>query len=85
MGDCCAPLQGGRYATPRSAALVEALLAAGAAGAGQRSWGPAVFGLVPSQESADALRQRLAGLVVGRGGHLFTAAADNTGAAIEAV
>jgi len=44
-----------------------------------------VFGLVPSQESADALRQRFAGLAVGRGVQLFTAAADNTGAAIEAV
>ncbi len=85
VGDCFAPVQGGRYATPRRAALVEALLAAGAAGAGQSSWGPAVFGLTPSQESADALCHRLGGLAAGQDVQLFTAAADNTGAAIEII
>ena len=45
VGEMFRPVQGERFAHPQVAALVEALLAAGAAGAGQSSWGPAVFGL----------------------------------------
>ena len=47
-------VQGGRF-HPRAGALVEALLRHGAAGAGQSSWGPAVYGIVGSEASGRAL------------------------------
>jgi beta-ribofuranosylaminobenzene 5'-phosphate synthase len=45
VGEAFAPIQGGVF-HPQAAALVDALLAGGAAGAGQSSWGPAVYGVV---------------------------------------
>jgi beta-ribofuranosylaminobenzene 5'-phosphate synthase len=45
VGEAFAPVQGGVF-HPQAAALVDALLAGGAAGAGQTSWGPAVYGIV---------------------------------------
>jgi len=56
VGECFSPVQGGHFANDRSAQLIERLLEWGAAGAGQSSWGPTVYGLV-----ADAAQgQRLA-------------------------
>jgi beta-RFAP synthase len=78
VGEMFRPVQGERFAHPEVAALVAALLAEGAAGAGQSSWGPAVFGLFPgaaeAQRAADRLRARLAGAP------LFVTAFDNRGA-----
>ena len=45
VGESFASVQGGVF-HPRAGALVEALLRLGAAGAGQSSWGPAVYGIV---------------------------------------
>jgi beta-RFAP synthase len=65
VGELFRPVQGDRFAHPQVAALVEALLAAGASGAGQSSWGPAVFGLfageAEAQSAAERLRPHLAG------------------------
>lgn len=55
-GSCFATVQGGTYATPRVAALVEALQRAGGLGAAQSSWGPTVAGVCVSDESAAAVR-----------------------------
>jgi beta-RFAP synthase len=52
VGEMFASVQGGRYAHPRVAELVEALLDAGAAGAGQSSWGPATYGLFADEAAA---------------------------------
>jgi beta-ribofuranosylaminobenzene 5'-phosphate synthase len=49
VGDAFAPVQGGTF-HPQAAPLVDALLRLGAAGAGQSSWGPAVYGLVGSEQ-----------------------------------
>jgi len=57
------------------AALVEDVLREGAAGAGQSSWGPAVFGFFPGEEIA----QRAASNLEGRG-PLFVTAFNNSGA-----
>ena len=57
VGDSFATVQGGRF-HPRAAALVEALLDAGAAGAGQSSWGPAVYGIVGSEAAGRELAGR---------------------------
>ena len=64
VGDSFAPVQGGTF-HPQAAPLVDALLRLGAAGAGQSSWGPAVYGVVGSEQQGhevvrglDARRRR---------------------------
>jgi beta-RFAP synthase len=63
-GECYAPYQSGPYASPRLAALVEEVRAAGVRGVGQSSWGPTLFALLPDQHSAErfiaAFRERWA-------------------------
>jgi len=51
--------QGGTYATPEVASLVAFLRSHGVPGAGQSSWGPAVFGIVESDVEASLLLSRL--------------------------
>jgi beta-ribofuranosylaminobenzene 5'-phosphate synthase len=69
-------VQGGVYAGNDTSAVIEALLSAGARGAGQSSWGPAVYGLVHERDVAgmevavrDSLEQSgvAAQVVVSRG------------------
>jgi beta-ribofuranosylaminobenzene 5'-phosphate synthase len=55
VGDCFAVVQGGRYSNPLSEKLIEFLLKSGAVGAGQSSWGPAVYGLIEGQAFARKL------------------------------
>ena len=57
VGDSFAPVQGGTF-HPQAAPLVDALLRLGAAGAGQSSWGPAVYGLVGSEQQGRGGRAR---------------------------
>lgn len=59
VGDSFAPVQGGRYANPVSARLIDHLLEQGALAAGQSSWGPTVYGLVQGEEAALALEDSL--------------------------
>jgi beta-ribofuranosylaminobenzene 5'-phosphate synthase len=58
VGEAFAPVQGGTF-HPRAGPLVEALLREGAAGAGQSSWGPAVYGIVGSEAQGHELVARL--------------------------
>ena len=58
VGDEFASMQGGRF-HPRAGALVEALLSSGAAGAGQSSWGPAVYGVVGSEAAGRDVARRM--------------------------
>jgi beta-RFAP synthase len=58
VGDAFAPVQGGTF-HPRAGGLVEALLRHGAPGAGQSSWGPAVYGIVASDADGRELMARL--------------------------
>src|SRR3954471_8694162 len=58
VGEAFAPVQGGPF-RPRSGALVETLLRHGAAGAGQSSWGPAVYGIAGGDEQARELAAAL--------------------------
>jgi beta-ribofuranosylaminobenzene 5'-phosphate synthase len=81
VGDAFAAVQGGRF-HPRAGALVEALLREGAAGAGQSSWGPAVYGIVGDEASGRALAQRMAG-VVGEDASVELVTFDNRGALVE--
>jgi beta-ribofuranosylaminobenzene 5'-phosphate synthase len=57
VGDCFASVQGGRFANPVSEKVVDFLLDRGAAGIGQSSWGPTVYGLVKGKEKARQLAQ----------------------------
>ena len=81
VGDAFAAEQGGRF-HPRSGPLVEALLRCGAAGAGQSSWGPAVYGVVGSEAAG---RELVRGMekVVGGDGSVEQVVFDNHGARVE--
>jgi beta-ribofuranosylaminobenzene 5'-phosphate synthase len=81
VGDAFAPVQGGTF-HPDAAPLVEALLALGAAGAGQSSWGPAVYGIVGSEGQGQALAGRLEA-ELGPGGRAEVVRFDNRGARVE--
>jgi beta-RFAP synthase len=60
VGDSFASVQGGRF-HPRAGTLVEDLLRGGAAGAGQSSWGPAVYGVVGSEAAGQELARQMEG------------------------
>jgi beta-RFAP synthase len=81
VGDAFAPVQGGRF-HPQAASLVEALLSGGAAGAGQSSWGPAVYGVVGGETAGRELARRMED-VLGGAGSVEVVAADNHGARVE--
>jgi beta-RFAP synthase len=55
VGDYFAPAQGGRFASPRVAAVLDWLHAEGHAGIGQSSWGPTGFVLVAGADEARTL------------------------------
>jgi beta-ribofuranosylaminobenzene 5'-phosphate synthase len=80
VGDAFAPVQGGRF-HPRAGALVDALLRDGAAGAGQSSWGPAVYGVVGSEAAGRELARRMADVV--GDGRVEVVEFDNRGARVE--
>ena len=81
VGDSFAEVQGGRF-HPRAGALVEALLRFGAAGAGQSSWGPTVYGVVGSEAAGLELARRMED-VAGGEGTVEIVAFDNRGARLE--
>lgn len=58
-GGWFAPAQGGRFAPGPAREVVERLADFGALGVGQSSWGPTVYGLVPHQDAARDLAQRI--------------------------
>ena len=83
VGDAFAPVQGGTF-HPQAAPLVDELLRLGAAGAGQSSWGPAVYGVVGSEAEAQEIARRL-GAQLGAGGRVESMRFDNGGARVEEV
>jgi beta-ribofuranosylaminobenzene 5'-phosphate synthase len=82
VGESFASVQGGVF-HPRAGALVEALLGLGAAGAGQSSWGPAVYGIVRDERAGRELASRMEG-EMGGAGRVELARFDNRGARVEA-
>jgi beta-ribofuranosylaminobenzene 5'-phosphate synthase len=83
VGDCFAGVQGGRFANTASDRIISFFLDQGACGAGQSSWGPAVYALVNGPAEARRLevetRKFLRGL---NGGTAFAVSTDNRGAQI---
>jgi beta-ribofuranosylaminobenzene 5'-phosphate synthase len=82
VGESFASVQGGVF-HPRSGPLVDALLRLGAAGAGQSSWGPAVYGVVGAEQEGLELAQRMDAELAG-GGRVELVSFDNRGARVEA-
>jgi beta-RFAP synthase len=79
VGDSFAAAQGGRF-HPRAAPLVDALLRFGAAGAGQSSWGPTVYGIVGSEAAGRELAARMEDEI--GDGSVDVVAFDNRGARV---
>ena len=82
VGESFASVQGGVF-HPRSGPLVDALLRLGAAGAGQSSWGPAVYGVVGGEQEGLELARRMDAEMAG-GGWVELVSFDNRGARVEA-
>ncbi|MFL5341543.1 MAG: beta-RFAP synthase [Gemmataceae bacterium] len=59
VGEAFAVAQGGRYAGPLAAAVVQEVRRLGLAGAGQSSWGPAAFAVAESESRAAEVAARL--------------------------
>ncbi|HET9986595.1 MAG TPA: beta-ribofuranosylaminobenzene 5'-phosphate synthase family protein [Longimicrobiales bacterium] len=79
VGEVFRSVQGAPFAHPLVRELIDELLAGGAAGAGQSSWGPAVYGFVEGDAAARALAARVEARLGGRGLVLATGF-DNAGA-----
>ena len=80
-GSWFASAQGGVFAPGETEQLVERLRAWGAAGVGQSSWGPAVYGIVGDAGAARALAERVRG-VMGPGGSVYQGAFSVGGARV---
>lgn len=80
-GGWFAGAQGGVFARGPSGALVRALRSAGAAGVGQSSWGPAVYGLAQDQAAAADLA-RAAQAVLGATGAVYNVGFATQGAQV---
>jgi beta-ribofuranosylaminobenzene 5'-phosphate synthase len=84
FGDYWVEIQGGRYGHPRIEEGVNHLLAEGAYGAGQSSWGPAYYGLAESTSQAVELTESLQDMLDKTGGgDAFYSRPDNSGARIK--
>lgn len=83
VGDVFAPTQGGRFATPVVSTCIDALLDAGAYGAGQSSWGPACYGLTRGSDGVARLEKSVKRVLnAATGGVVFVAPVSNRGATI---
>jgi len=82
VGESFASVQGGVF-HPHAGDLVDALLRLGAAGAGQSSWGPAVYGIVGDEQAGRELARRMETELAG-GGRVEVVSFDNRGARVEA-
>jgi beta-ribofuranosylaminobenzene 5'-phosphate synthase len=82
VGESFASVQGGVF-HPRAGGLVEALLHHGAAGAGQSSWGPAVYGVVEGEPAGSELAHRMQAELA-EGGSVELVRFDNRGVRVEA-
>ncbi len=82
VGDSFAQAQGGRYSSSPAAQCIGFMLGNGVYGAGQSSWGPAVYGVVKSSEAQEVQAKTRAFLDGNVGGNVFVAKANNRGAII---
>jgi len=78
IGDYFAPVQGGQYASPQGLRIADYLLAQGAAGVGQSSWGPTVYGFTAKENQARLLENTRK--LLGDEGLVWIASGRNQGA-----
>ena len=82
VGESFSPVQGDRFANPRSAELIEGMLEWGAAGAGQSSWGPTVYGLVEGEDRGHSLKAHVQ-KILGNQGEVDLVAFNNQGVQVQ--
>ncbi|MBD3172268.1 hypothetical protein GF326_07330, partial [Candidatus Bathyarchaeota archaeon] len=84
FGDYWTEIQGGTYSHPRIEECVSHLLATGAYGAGQSSWGPVLYGLVNGENQAKRLLHSMKKFLNDgeNTGKAYLSHADNRGAYI---
>jgi beta-RFAP synthase len=80
-GQWFAPMQGGTFARGPSRELVRRMADWGAAGVGQSSWGPAVYGIVEGDAAAAELSERARG-ALGSAGRVYAGPFQSTGARV---
>ena len=80
-GQWFAPAQGGTFASGPSGDLVRCLREWGAAGVGQSSWGPAVYGIVDGTDAAERLAER-ARAALGSAGQVYQGPFRSEGARV---
>lgn len=80
-GSWFAPAQGGVFAPGETRELVERLREWGAAGVGQSSWGPAVYGIAGDAAAGSALAERVRA-VLGPGGAVYEGGFSARGARV---
>jgi beta-ribofuranosylaminobenzene 5'-phosphate synthase len=86
VGDCFSSVQGGRFANPFSEKVVNFLLDKGAAGVGQSSWGPTVYGLIQGRNHARELAKKVQVFMAGMGGgRTFYVQPHNRGASVRVI
>lgn len=78
-GGWFAPAQGGAFARGDGQALIRQMELWGAAGVGQSSWGPAVYGLIEEESAGRRLADRVRGFL-GNGGEVHVGGFDHAGA-----
>jgi beta-ribofuranosylaminobenzene 5'-phosphate synthase len=82
VGDYFAAMQGGRFASPGVAAVLDAFAANGIEGYGQSSWGPTGFAFAESRAEARRLRAIAAPIAAAKGVDLQIVKGRNSGASI---
>ncbi len=83
VGDAFATAQGGRFASDEVTKCVNAMLAAGATGAGQSSWGPTCYGLIRGKKAAMRVKKAVIEVMDSSNeGPVFISKVNNQGAKI---
>ncbi len=78
LGNYFAPVQGGIFASDQGLGLAKHMLSQGAAGVGQSSWGPIVYGFITRDKQAQLLESTRN--ILGKYGHVWAAKGVNHGA-----
>ena len=81
-GECFAAAQGGPFASPKIAELVESIRSFGIRGVGQSSWGPTVFAVTANEAAAQELATWLVQHAASNECEVTIARPNNSGAAI---
>ncbi|NOY30048.1 MAG: beta-RFAP synthase [Planctomycetes bacterium] len=81
-GECFAAAQGGPFASPEIAELIETVRKLGIPGVGQSSWGPTVFAIAKDESSAKALVGQLGQHADIQHCHIAICQANNSGATV---